>query len=115
MRMHDAAPDRRRHDRGILATQPTRQHVVSTIVGTFREMPGLCLHLNQAARLFGLPASMCEVILNDLVAQGTLRRAHDGQYLGGELGRPQMVPPPDLTPEARSDVRITTRGRSGPG
>jgi hypothetical protein len=70
---------------------------VCTIVGTFREMPGLCLHLNQAARLFGLPASMCEVILNDLVAQGTLRRAHDGQYLAAELERPPGLPQPDLT------------------
>jgi hypothetical protein len=99
MRMHNQPTERRRHERGAIATQPTRQHVLSTIIGTFREMPGLCLHLNQAARLFGLPASMCEVILNDLVAQGTLRRAHDGQYLGAELWRPPVVTHPVLTPQ----------------
>jgi hypothetical protein len=103
--------ERRRHERGTIATRPTRQHVVTAIVGTFREMPGLCLHLNQAARLFGFPASMCEVILNDLVAQGTLRRAHDGQYLGAELGRPQVGPQPDLNErpvsrKGRDDVSL---------
>jgi len=85
MRTHTEANERRRHERGTIATQPTRQHVLSNIIGTFREVPGLCLHLNQAARLFGLPPSTCEVVLRDLVIQGTLRRAHDGQYVGARL------------------------------
>jgi DNA-binding IclR family transcriptional regulator len=62
------------------------------ILGTFREMPGLCLHLNQAARLFGLRRNTCEVVLEDLVAQGKLRRASDGQFVGGQLDR--RVPAP---------------------
>jgi hypothetical protein len=57
------------------------------ILGTFREMPGLCLHMNQAARLFGLRRRTCEVVLEDLVAQGKLRRASDGQFVGGQLDR----------------------------
>ncbi len=57
------------------------------ILGTFREMPGLCLHMNQAARLFGLRRNTCEVILEDLVAQGKLRRAADGQFISGQLDR----------------------------
>ena len=56
------------------------------ILGTFREMPGLCLHMNQAARLFGCAAT-CEVILEDLVSQGKLRRAADGQYVSAQLDR----------------------------
>jgi hypothetical protein len=62
------------------------------ILGTFREMPGLCLHMNQAARLFGLRRSTCEVILEDLVAQAKLRRAADGQYVSGQIDR-QVTPP----------------------
>jgi hypothetical protein len=57
------------------------------ILGTFREMPGLSLHMNQAARLFGLRRGTCEVVLDDLVAQGRLRRAADGQIVGGQLER----------------------------
>jgi predicted transcriptional regulator of viral defense system len=50
------------------------------IVGTYREMPGLCLHLDQAARLFGLGANACRAILDDLVRNGDLHRTADGQY-----------------------------------
>ena len=64
-----------RPSRGTPSTEPSRTELVSMILGTFREMPGLCLHMNQAARLFGVRRGTCEVILEDLVAQGKLRRA----------------------------------------
>jgi hypothetical protein len=64
MRTDNEATERRRQERGAIASQPTRQDVVSTIIGTFREIPGLCLHLHQAARLFGWPAPMCDLIVN---------------------------------------------------
>jgi hypothetical protein len=44
--------------------------------------------LNQASRLFGLCPTTCQVLLDDLVALGRLRRAHDGQYLGRDLADP---------------------------
>jgi DNA-binding IclR family transcriptional regulator len=50
------------------------------ISGTYSEMPGLRLHLEQAARLFGLHRRTCQVVLEDLVRQGRLRRSSDGQY-----------------------------------
>jgi hypothetical protein len=81
---HDSI-ERRKHARGA-ATEPGRPQLVTMVIGTFREMPGLSLHLNQAARLFGVRAETCRILLDDLVAQGRLRRAHDGQYLGAELG-----------------------------
>ena len=81
---HDST-ERRKHARGA-ATEPGRPQLVTMVIGTFREMPGLSLHLNQAARLFGVSAETCRILLDDLVAQGRLRRAHDGQYLGAELG-----------------------------
>jgi len=68
------------------------------ILGTFREMPGLCLHMNQAARLFGVGRGTCEVVLEDLVAQGKLRRASDGQFVRGQLDRQVL---PAVTPAAR--------------
>jgi hypothetical protein len=52
------------------------------ILGTYREMPGLCLHVHQASRLFGLRRSTCQIVLDDLVADGRLRKGADGQYHG---------------------------------
>ena len=91
MRSHNRAIDRRHAERGTASTEPSRTELVAMILGTFREMPGLCLHMNQAARLFGLRRGTCEVVLEDLVAQGKLRRASDGQVVSGQLDR--QVPP----------------------
>ena len=85
--------DRRRQQRGAGA-EPVRAELVAMVLGTFREMPGLCLHLNQAARLFGVDPTTCQVILDDLVALGRLRQAHDGQYLGRDLADPLAAPSP---------------------
>ena len=79
MRLHKGIAERQQ-PRGLEDAVPRRQ-LVSMILGTFREMPGLCLHLNQAARLFDLPQSTCQHVLDDLVRQGKLRRGSDGQYL----------------------------------
>ena len=87
------ALDRRRQQRGAGA-EPVRAELVAMVLGTFREMPGLCLHLNQAARLFGVHPTTCQVLLDDLVALGRLRRAHDGQYLGRDLADPLAAPSP---------------------
>ena len=72
--------DRRRVSRGSSNGEPPRPHLVSLILGTYREMPGLRLHLNQAARLFGLRDVTCRVVLDDLVESGLLRLTSDGQY-----------------------------------
>jgi len=87
MHSYNRARDRRHAERGTASTEPGRTELVAMILGTFREMPGLCLHLNQAARLFGLRRRTCEVVLEDLLAQGKLRRASDGQFVGGQLDR----------------------------
>jgi hypothetical protein len=50
------------------------------IVATYQEMPGLSLNLTQAARLFGLRETTCEVVFHDLVRDGRLRRSPDGYY-----------------------------------
>jgi predicted transcriptional regulator of viral defense system len=51
------------------------------MLGAYREMPGLILHVRQAARLFGLREETCRIVLEDLMRDGRLRRSADGQYL----------------------------------
>jgi hypothetical protein len=60
--------------------EPHRRLLEATIIGSYREMPGLSLHLAQASRLFGLRTTTCKIVLEGLVQRGHLRRAHDGQY-----------------------------------
>jgi hypothetical protein len=80
MTLRLGAPDRRRGNRGAPFGEPTRQQLTDTILGCYNDLPGLSLHLPQAARLFGLRLRTCESVLNDLVRAGRLHRAHDGQY-----------------------------------
>jgi hypothetical protein len=68
------------HAPGVDNSEPDRVFLVNMILGTYREMPGLSLHLNQAARLFGLQTATCETVLEDLVRAGRPRRRFDGQY-----------------------------------
>jgi len=73
-------PERRRSPRGGVHGEPARAHLVTLILGTYAEMPGLSLHLHQAARLFGLREATSQVVLSDLVRDGRLRQSADGQY-----------------------------------
>ena len=68
--------------------EPARAHLIALILGTYAEMPGLSLHLHQAARLFGLREATCLVVLSDLVSDGRLRQSADGQYRAADSGRP---------------------------
>ena len=45
----------------------------------FEDMPGLTLTLPQAQRLFGLQEDVCVRVLSELLQQGFLARAADGQ------------------------------------
>jgi hypothetical protein len=75
-----AAEERRRDQRGELASEPHRDVLASTILGSYSEMPGLSLRIEQAARLFGIRQETCEIVLEDLVRAGELHRRPDGQY-----------------------------------
>lgn len=74
------AIERRAILRGAPRGEPSRSSLVTRILGTYAEMPGLSLHFSQAVRLFGLRETTCRVVLDDLVRAGRLRRARDGQY-----------------------------------
>jgi hypothetical protein len=71
--------ERRRTVRGVNG-EPERSHLVRLVLATYAEMPGLSLHLQSAARLFGLREATCLVVLDDLVREGRLRRSADGRY-----------------------------------
>ena len=79
MRYRSGGPDRRQRQRDEPG-DPPRPYLITAILGSYREMPGLRLRLEQAARLFGIRLRTCEVVLNDLVRDGRLRCAPDGQY-----------------------------------
>jgi hypothetical protein len=84
-----ARPDRserRRLVRDAVHGEAPRSRLVTLVLGTYAEMPGLSLHLNQAARLFGLREATCDVVLDDLVSEGLLRRSGDGQYRASSGG-----------------------------
>lgn len=74
------SPDRRQGNRGAPFGESTRQQLTATILGCYNDLPGLSLHLQQSARLFGLRLRTCELVLNDLVRAGRLRREADGQH-----------------------------------
>jgi hypothetical protein len=73
-------PERRTVIRGTSQTEPSRAELVAMILGMYREMPGLSLYLRQAARLFGVPAATCQLVLDHLVARNELQKTDDGQY-----------------------------------
>ena len=74
--------ERRRTPRVPSKGEPPRAQLTSVIVGAYREMPGLNLTLDQAARLFGLRDNTCRVVLDDLIKDGKLRRSIAGRYVG---------------------------------
>jgi hypothetical protein len=81
MQLRLGAPDRRKMTRGTTTAEPNRGPLVMMILGSYREMPGLCLRPEQAARLFAVRPQACEVVLDDLVGEGKLTRDWQGQYM----------------------------------
>jgi hypothetical protein len=59
----------------------TSQGIVTRIRGEFNEMPGLCLTFKQAQRLWALDPGACAAVLENLLAEGFLRRTSAGVYL----------------------------------
>ena len=51
------------------------------IRGEFNEMPGLCLTVAQARRLWDVDATTCAGALDDLLREGFLRRRDDGSFV----------------------------------
>jgi hypothetical protein len=79
-------PERRHSTRGGVLGEPSRAHLNALILGAYAEMPGLSLHLHQAARFFGLREATCRVVLSHLVRDGRLRQSTDRQYRAANSG-----------------------------
>ena len=64
-----------------LHAMPEMREAILRVVGEYREMPGLSLTLPQAARLWGLDQSTCELLLTKLIERRVLKRAPNGTYV----------------------------------
>lgn len=60
--------------------------LLERIAGEFREMPGTCLTVGQAARLWALAHADAARALQRLELAGVLRRTTHGAYLLGSNG-----------------------------
>jgi hypothetical protein len=72
----------------------SRELLAARIRAEYREMPGLRLTLAQACRLWQLDATICELLLNELVRERFLYTV-DGAYLA-------LPTPAATTPRLRS-------------
>ena len=66
--------------------QPRKERLVRRIQAEFLEMPGLCLTIEQAQRLWCLEPHTCEGLLNALIDSRFLRRTDRGLFV---LRRPR--------------------------
>jgi hypothetical protein len=55
--------------------------LLSQIKGEYREMPGLCVTLSQACRLWHLDRQTCNTILDELVRDHFLRQTPKGLFV----------------------------------
>jgi hypothetical protein len=55
--------------------------ILRRIRSEYVEMPGLSLTPSQAQRLWSLPSEECEVLLEQLVVEGFLRRTDRGTFV----------------------------------
>lgn len=60
------------------ALEVAASDVLLRIRSEYREMPGLCLTLLQARRLWALDESTCSRLLSNLVSEGFLRKTAGG-------------------------------------
>lgn len=67
-----ASPDRR--------NASERVAVISRVRSEFRETPGLCVTVTQAARLFGLTEDICARVCDELVEDGMIQKS--GRFYG---------------------------------
>lgn len=68
-------------------TETIDRAVLDRIRAEYHEMPGMCLTLAQAARLFSVDPGACAWALDTLVADGTLR-TNGREFLARTSGRP---------------------------
>ena len=55
--------------------------VMDQVRAEYAEMPGLCITLPQAQRLWALDKRTCEAVFSGLIARGVLRRTSKGRFV----------------------------------
>jgi hypothetical protein len=59
---------------------PSELTLLTRMRGEYAEMPGLRLTVDQACRLFQLDKATCLLLLDQLIAEGTLSQRDNGMY-----------------------------------
>jgi hypothetical protein len=65
-----------------------REALIGRVRAEYREMPGLCLTVQQGCRLWQIDAGTCTRILDVLVAESFLRRTATGAFITAASGPP---------------------------
>jgi hypothetical protein len=63
------------------SSHPDHERLVGRIRAEFLEMPGLCLTIAQAQRLWSLESRTCEAVLKSLIDSRFLRRTDRGLFV----------------------------------
>ena len=69
-----------------MGSRRSEEQLLRRIRSEFHEMPGLCLTVPQAARLWNLDRETSEAALTVLVADGYLARTDDGRFVAAGWG-----------------------------
>ena len=79
---------------GVMVTKGSRteEPLLRRIRSEFHEMPGLCLTVPQAARLWNLDRETSEAALTVLVADGYLARTDDGRFVAAAMATRSPAP-----------------------
>jgi hypothetical protein len=81
---HRKRPSPRSHQNGRKTANGGEQvpePLKTRVRGEFLEMPGLCLTLGQACRLWDMSATDCRAVLDELITEGFLSRTPNGSYI----------------------------------
>lgn len=57
------------------------QELTRRVQAEYAEMPGLCVTLSQAQRLWAIDRQACESVFRSLVSRGFLRVTTDGRFI----------------------------------
>ena len=69
--------------------------LIGRVRAGYREMPGLCLNLQQACRLWQIDPTICTRILDLLLAESFVRRTAAGAFVAGAVGWPDRSMRPE--------------------
>ena len=75
-------------DRSQLRSDGGPEALIRRVRAEYLEMPGLCLSVQQACRLWQIEATHCTRILDGLVAERFLRRTATGAFIAEVPSRP---------------------------